>query len=397
MRVELLRLQSDGWVCHPDRDYVAREQAALVLYFGQTDRLLNEAVFESLRARFPSACLAGCSSGTQTLDASVDDDAVVAAAIYFDHTKVRGECEVIAQASESHACGLKLGQRLHHEDLALVWVLSDGSTVNGTQLVRGLADALGERIPVVGGLAGDGGRFQTTLAGLNRPASAGQVVAIGFYGRQLRHGTAAVGGWDAFGPPRRITRSDGNVLMELDGNPALDLYERYLGDEADGLPGTALIYPLRIWNPDQPDTDVVRTVLSIDRSARSMTFAGDVPQGWAAQLMRGAHERLVAGAEQAALAALKRMGPVSGESDFFTFLVSCVGRRLLMGQRTSDEVDVVQQAVRDALGEKARSLGFYSYGELAARASTGRCELHNQTMMVTIIGEESIVPGAVDG
>jgi len=84
-----------------------------------------------------------------------------------------------------------------------------------------------------------------------------------------------------------VTRSAGNVLFELDGEPALDLYERYLGPEdSKGLPGSALLFPIEVHDPEQPDSSVMRTVLAVDRKSRSMTFAGDVPQGWTAQLMR---------------------------------------------------------------------------------------------------------------
>jgi hypothetical protein len=388
MHVELLQWHPSGSWCSPA---TAPEAAApspdgstsLVLYFGQTDLLRHDHLYAGLRARFPTALIAGCSTGTPALADTLDDEAVVAAAIRFDHTAVRAACEPIASATESRACGQRLGEQLLADDLALVLVLSDGSRVNGTQLVEGLGAALGPKVCIAGGLAGDGARFETTLVGLQGPASTGQVVAIGLYGHQLRFGAAAAGGWDAFGPPRRVTRSEGNVLFELDGKPALDLYERYLGDEADGLPGTALLYPLKIWQHDRPDTDLVRTVLAIDREARSMTFAGDIPQGWAAQLMRGNHERLVAGAEQAATLAMAGLAAPAGDGDSLALLVSCVGRRLLMGQRTADEVDAVQRR----LGPQVRCIGFYSYGELAPRASTGVCELHNQTMTVTVLTE----------
>ena len=95
---------------------------------------------------------------------------------------------------------------------------------------------------------------------------------------------------------RRISRSSGNILFDLDGTPALDLYERYLGEEAEGLPGTALLFPLEISDPASPETTLVRTVLAIDREKRSMTFAGDMPEGWTAQLMRGNIAHLAAGA-----------------------------------------------------------------------------------------------------
>lgn len=405
MQVELLQWQmsrdaggapAPGWCALPagaaplDRRGAPPDVATLVLCFGPTDRLLAEPVYPSLRARFPTAVIASCSSGTQAFDADLDDDAVVASVIHLERSRLHAVCVPIGDAAQSHACGAELGARLRAadpaDDLALVLVLSDGSSVNGTRLVDGLGAALGPAVPIVGGLAGDGARFQTTLVGLDGPAQPGQVVAIGLYGRELRHGAAAVGGWDAFGPPRRVTRASGNVLHELDGRPALDLYEHYLGEEAEGLPGSALIYPLRIWQPDRPDTDLVRTVLAIDREARSMTFAGDIPEGWSAQLMRGNHDRLVAGAEQAAGTALAGL-PAADGSDTLALLVSCVGRRLLMGQRTADEVESVQQAVQAQLGERARCIGFYSYGELAPRAASGVCELHNQTMTVTLLTE----------
>ncbi|MFM2057529.1 MAG: hypothetical protein RLY71_1914, partial [Pseudomonadota bacterium] len=343
------------------RGDVPADAVTLVLCFGPTDRLQAEPVYPSLRARYPAAVIACCSSGTQTFDAELDDDAVVASVIHLERSRMHAVCAPITDAAQSQDCGAELGARLRMadpaDDLALVIVLSDGSSVNGTRLIGGLGAALGPTVPIVGGLAGDGARFQTTLVGLDGPAQPGQVVAIGLYGRELCHGVAAVGGWDAFGPPRRVTRASGNVLHELDGSPALDLYERYLGEEAEGLPGSALLYPLRIWQPDRPDTDVVRTVLAIDRQTRSMTFAGDIPEGWSAQLMRGSHDRLIAGAEQAAKGALAGL-PAAGASDTLALLVSCVGRRLLMGQRTADEVEAVQQAVQARLGERARCIGF---------------------------------------
>ena len=177
-------------------------------------------------------------------------------------------------------------------------------------------------------------------------------------------------------------RSRGNILFELDGEPALDLYSRYLGEEdVKGLPGTALLFPLRIRNPERPDHDIVRTVLAVDRDARSMTFAGDVPEGWVAQLMRGNFNRLAAGAAKAARQACASLG--QGGSASIALLVSCIGRRLLMGQHTMDEV----AAAGAEIGTSVPRLGFYSYGEISPHNASGMCELHNQTMTVTTLSE----------
>lgn len=377
----------------------ALPESDLILYFGATDRVRDVRIHDSLRHRFPRALIAGASAGSQILQGNVNDDEVVAVAVKFGATRVRGVCEPIADTADSIDCGRRLGRQLStmgkasatcaidtsgkaDGELAAVFVLSDGLTVNGTQLAEGLASVLGPNVALSGGLAGDGPRFGETLVGLNAAPRARQVVAIGLYGNALRVSHAAAGGWNPFGPSRRITKAAGNVLFELDGKPALDLYERYLGEEAAGLPGTALLYPLNVWHPAQPEQSVVRTVLGINARARSMTFAGDLAEGWRAQLMRGAHEGLINGAADAAHRAVRGMASdVQGAR--LALLVSCVGRRLLMGQRTSDEVT----AVRRVLGSGVGSLGFYSYGELAPRESTGRCDLHNQTMTVTMLAE----------
>jgi hypothetical protein len=148
------------------------------------------------------------------------------------------------------------------------------------------------------------------------------------------------------------------------------------------LPGTALLFPLLIRDPAQPDHDVVRTILAVDRDARTMTFAGDVPEGWVAQLMRGNFDRLAAGAAEAARQARSGIG-ATGEQDSLAVLVSCIGRRLLMGQHVVDEVE----AAGVELGHGMPRLGFYSYGEISPHGVSGVCQLHNQTMTVTTISE----------
>ncbi len=233
-----------------------------------------------------------------------------------------------------------------------------------------------------GGLAGDGPDFASTLVGVDDRPRPNSVAAVGFYGGAIRIGFGYGGGWDVFGPRRRITRSVGNILCELDGKPALDLYERYLGEEdSAGLPSTGLLFPLRIYDADAPDMATVRTILGVDRDRRSMTFAGDMPEGWVAQLMRGSFHRLTAGAATAARAAHPPAMDLGG--DELALLVSCIGRRLLLGQQTIDEVE----AVGAELGAGVRRIGFYSYGEISPHAASGVCQLHNQTMTVTTIRE----------
>jgi hypothetical protein len=384
---ELIWKKAQGWsrrsAANGHRANGDAPKTDLVLYFGIREALENGVRYQELRAMFPDAHIVGCSTGGQIHNNDVTDDEITAATLSFDATKIRLACEPAQTPGRSRACGEAIGQTLAAHDLAGIFILSDGLNVNGSELVAGITSVVGGRVPVTGGLAGDGAQFKETLVGGDCAPRKHTVAAVGFYGAAIRFGHGSAGGWDEFGPRRRITCSAGNVLHELDGGPALDLYERYLGEEeAKGLPGTALLFPLRIYNPERPKHDLVRTVLAIDREKRSMTFAGDMPQGWVAQLMRGNFDRLAAGAGDAARQASNGIAQRS-DSDGLAVLVSCIGRRLLMGQHTAEEVE----AVGAEFDSRIPRLGFYSYGEISPHAISGVSELHNQTMTVTAIAE----------
>ena len=347
-----------------------------MLAFGATGTVTASDSWSELRRRHPDAILLGCTTGGEIHGCDVLDESLSATAIHFNDTEIAAAETDVAQGS--FEAGRSIGARLARSDLKALFVLSDGTRTNGSDLVRGLRDAAGPHVVLVGGLAGDGPNFGTTYVGLNGQPSPGKVAAIGFYGDKLNVGHGSAGGWDVFGPERRITKAKANVLHELDGKPALDLYKRYLGPEAAELPGSALLFPLRIYPADKPEQAIVRTVVGIDEEARTMTFAGDMPEGYCAQLMRGNFDRLIQGAAHAAEQA---QGERQGER--VAILVSCIGRKLLLGQRTREEVEAVQSV----LGEGTHLAGFYSYGEVSPHAVTGSDELHNQTMTITTLSE----------
>jgi hypothetical protein len=371
--------ENAGWPTPSSND----THSDLVFFFGKRQVLACRDRYHELRAMFPHAHIVGCSTGGQIHNEDVTDHEITAVALGFDATRLRVACEPAFAADCSRACGEAIGRALAAPDLVGVFVLSDGLNVNGSELVAGISGVVGKDVSITGGLAGDGADFRETLVGADCTPRKHLVAGVGFYGSAIRIGHGSAGGWDEFGPRRRITKSRGNVLFEFDGAPALDLYERYLGeDEAKGLPGSGLLFPLRIFDPERPQHDIVRTILAIDRKARSMTFAGDVPQDWTAQLMRGHFDRLAAGAAQAARQAVDAIGG-GYTGDSVAILVSCIGRRLLMGQHTADELE----ATSAEFGPRIPQLGFYSYGEISPHRVSGVCELHNQTMTVTTIAE----------
>jgi hypothetical protein len=379
--------RSDGWVEGARRGDSSGD-AALVLYFAAPEALDVVSPFEELSRRHPSALVVGCTTGGEILGGDVRDGSVVAAALGFESASVRAAIRDASGRADSESIGRSLGEELSSfGGLRALFVLSDGMGIDGDALVSGCVASVGSGVSVTGGLAGDGARFERTLVGCGGPPIAGRVVAIGFFGQSVLVGSGCVGGWTPFGPSRTITRSRGNVLLELDGEPALDLYSRYLGDDAAGLPGSALLFPLSVSRVGVVDSgsDVVRTIVGIDESERSLVFAGGMPEGSSARLMRGRFEALIDGAAGAAGAAFSASGFGGGDggSASLALLVSCIGRKLLMGQRVGEEAEVVASV----MGADCECLGFYSYGELAPPGLGDSCRLHNQTMTVTFLSE----------
>ena len=369
-----------GWdKVHPgDFDHVPQ----LVLVFGGVSALSEPKVLGEIREAYDGATIVGCSTAGEICGTQVLDDSLVATAVHFEQSEVAGSQVGVGDAADSYAAGKRLAEELDKNGLTHAFVLSDGLKVNGSELVKGIVDHLPPDVSLTGGLSGDGGQFKQTKVIWNGEAASGSVVLIGFYGTRLKVGSASMGGWDPFGPERLITRSDGNVLFELDGRSALDLYRQYLGEHAAGLPATGLLFPLSL-RGDDGHAGVVRTVLAVNDSNQSMTFAGDLHEGTYARLMKANFDRLIDGAGGAAKVCRQAMDPTPSE---LAILISCVGRKMVLSQRIEEEVE----GVEEVLGSQCVLTGFYSYGEISPFRPAAKPELHNQTMTVTTLSEVSL-------
>lgn len=364
-------------------DKIKAVDPSFVVLMAGTDVLKNGDLAKSLSMQLPSAQIIGCSTSGEIGGKGVSDGGIEVAAARLESGRVKTVSETLRDAAESREIGARLGDGLNGADLKAVFVLSPGVNVNGSELVAGLRSKLPEGVVLTGGLAGDGTRFAETVTILNDGTHADRVVALGLYGDNLIVGAGSKGGWKPFGPARLVTKVEGNVLYELDGKPALELYKSYLGDRAAELPASGLLYPLAILRDDQSVTGLIRTILSVDHEKNSLVLAGDIPEGSRVCLMHADKYALAEGATEAAAEATGTTTPAEGES--LSICVSCVGRRLVMGEDVDDEID----GARTVLGESGRVIGFYSYGEIAPFSETGQAELHNQTMTITHISEKA--------
>lgn len=374
MELATFRYSNGAW-SHPFPPLDSSQ--TLVIAFAATSYLDRPEILAELAAAFPRGIVIGCSTSGEIDQTAIRDGSLTAAAVRFASTRVRQAHTRLVAPSDSFAAGEALATELAADDLRAVLVLSEGVHVNGSELVHGLNTKLPAHVVVTGGLAGDGPRFARTWVLANGEPRADTIVAVGLYGPSLRVTHGSQGGWDAFGPERKVTKSQGNVLYTLDGRPALELYKSYLGERAAELPSSALLFPLSLRDSMNTSTSVVRTVLSVDEATQSMTFAGDIPTGHYVKLMRANFDRLVLGARDAGQAA---MGEHAGPT--LSIAISCVGRRLVLGERTEEETE----ATLETLPHGTMQIGFYSYGEISPH-TTGRCDLHNQTMTLTVLSE----------
>ncbi len=358
--------------------------STLVMAFCAPEYLQDQTPIQALLDAYPQSCVIGCSTAGEIIDDSVFDHSIIVAIMKFKETPIKQACFEVNSSDDSFEVGKSLAESLKQEDLRGVFLISDGLNVNGSELIKGVNHILPENVTVTGGLAGDGSRFKNTWIISEREIKQNHVAAIGFYGDKICIGHGSKGGWDSFGPERRITKSKGNVLYELDGKPALALYKEYLGDRAEGLPATGLLFPLAIRKNLKDEKEIVRTILAVDEKKQTLTFAGDVPSGYLAKLMRANFDRLIAGANLAAESAKIHCAGDGGNHPILVVAISCVGRRLLLGEYIEEEVE----STLEVFPKETKQIGFYSYGEISPYG-LGRCDLHNQTMTLTTFSERS--------
>jgi len=368
---------ANGW--NSELDVSLDSEQTLMIIFGDSAINQFESALAELKQKFPLCRSIGCSTAGEIYQEDIFDQSLSIAIIRFEKTQLDQAVVAVSDADQSEQAGRDIAWQLNKPELQAIFILSDGLSVNGTTLVKGLTDELPENVVITGGLAGDGDKFEQTWVLDHFDRSSHKVAAIGFYGSEIKFSHGSRGGWDVLGTYKEVTHSEGNVLFELDGQPALELYRKYLGELSKELPSSGLLFPLAIQNEEEIDGNTVRTILAINEEQQSITFAGDIPQKAKVQLMRANFDRLIDGAAKAAESSLFEQ---QLDAPVLSIAISCVGRRLVLAQRVEEEIE----AVKEILPEDTQQIGFYSYGEISPLAS-GRCDLHNQTMTLTLIAE----------
>ena len=272
----------------------------LVLAFGASELADDPAPFNDLAAAFPDAVLLGCSTSGEIAGTQVHDASISVAVARFEHTALR---RAVTEVRESQPipgdAGARLAGSCRRRACARCSCSATACGVNGTPLVDGLTQNLPPGVAISGGLAGDGSRFvRTWVLDGGEPAQQ-RICAVGFYGRAparrpwLRRRLVGLRSRAAHHPLRgqRAVRAG----RQAGAGPVQDLPGRSRGRPARHGAAVSAVGAAR----GRRGEPLVRTILGIDEQRRSLTFAGDMPQGGMARLMRANNDRLIESAGQA--------------------------------------------------------------------------------------------------
>lgn len=327
-----------------------------------------------------TANLAGCTTDGEISGAGLSSGSAVLAGIVTDRIDFHlSVAENLSQGSES--VGKKLARGLPESTL-YVQLFSDGITGNGCAILQGISSVLGENLPVSGGTAGDDGKFKRTWQFAGKKILTDAAVAIGFSG-DFKLGTGVRSGWMPIGLAIKVTRASGNILYELNGEPALKVFERFLGKHANKLPEIGVEYPLGLvgrWGDvGEEDYCLLRATMSVNRKEGSISFAGEIPEGAMVNLTCGDISSVLQASKKAAQLAMTDLGDAKAA---MIFCYSCMARKIVLGRRTREEIELI----REVISPELPIVGFYTYGEYSRVKRNGPSFLHNETATVSVIG-----------
>lgn len=353
------------------------ENTMILVFFEST--LVIDQHLKNIKNVFPKSKIIGSSTSGEIQNGEINDNSIVCVVTKFANTRLKLISSPVNYETSALA-GRALSESLASPELKNILLFSEGLNVDGSALIKEMHQTLTQmkiNVPISGGLAGDGTRFINTFVIFDIEVKTCHAAALGFYGEHIQVFTGTGTGWDPFGPTRVITKAYRNTVYEIDGVPALQLYREHLKDDALNLPVSGVLFPLGVsWGKDK---NIVRSVAQIDEAQNGLIFASSIPENTTVQLMHSNVMKLIDAAENA----LDNCSlDFTSGSPTLALIVSCIGRRLIMGQKTEDEIEII----RDRLPIHTEICGFYSYGEFAPTAHKQN-ELHNQTMTLIIFQE----------
>jgi hypothetical protein len=357
------------------------ENPDIVIAFSST-ALNQKDIVRGINEASGKAPLVGCSDAGQITNEGPNKGGVSVMVIKSDSIKfIPGTGgQVAGGAREAGAALAKDISGKARDSLKLLMMLTDVLKGNGADVVRGVQDILGQDFLVVGGAAGDDFQFKETFVYYYDQVLPSSVVGVGLSGK-FSVGIGVRHGWMPVGLPQKVTKSSGAVIEEIEGKPAVAIYEEYFGKKAEELKAEplaimAITYPLGM-SVEGSEEFLIRDPITVDEKG-AITCAAEIPEDSEIRLMIGSKDNAIAAAKDAARKALDQLG---GAKPKAIVVFNCIARNKLFGQDAGDEI----QAIQSILGVNVPLIGFYTYGEQApigGNVTRPFSCFHNETVVI---------------
>jgi hypothetical protein len=266
-------------------------------------------------------------------------------------------------------------------------IFSDGLIEKGSEMLMGIKETLGLSFPIFGASAADNMNFKKTYQYYNREILNNGLVGTilsgdGVFGYGLRHG------WHPLGRPHTVTQSSGNVIKEIDSEPAVNIYMNYFKKSLEEIKSVlmriSILYPLGIYLTHEEEY-LLRNVISINPEG-GLVCQGDIPQESEIRIMMGTQESALQATRQAAMEA---MHAFKNTSPLGAIIFESVSRINLLGYRVNEEINIIKSAI----GDDVPLIGVCTFGEQAPLRSLqyhGESHFHNETVAILTLGEKFV-------
>jgi hypothetical protein len=360
---------------------IGSSKCDLVLVFSSVKFDLHELI-KGVRSITGQAKIVGCTTSGEITNYGRQTESTVVLCMKTD-------TEIYTSFNEGiKTNGQKTGEELSEKLIkgfsesvkGTMMILPDGLAGNLSPLVRGIYDTSGANVRLVGGSAGDDFQFKSTYQIFNDKVTSDGVCGI-LFPPEIKIGIGIKHGWSPIGELMVVTKSEGNILYELNNRPALDVYFEALNKPADNV--------TQMYLTEVSETSPIGIVevggkhlirhLYAPTPERGIACFGDIPQESIVSIMSGDKTTLIKSAEEASLEAISAIG---GRNVKAVIVFDCVSRVFILKEKVNEEIE----AIKKVLGRDIPIFGFYTYGEIGAFEG-GQPTFHNKTIIVCTIAE----------
>jgi diguanylate cyclase (GGDEF)-like protein/PAS domain S-box-containing protein len=322
-------------------------------------------ILSELVELLPDAIIIGSTTDGEIAHGESSRNGTVISFVEFEKATLKYAVDI---SSDSFQRGERLAKKLKTDNSKLFILLSEGLHTNGENFLKGI-ESIAPDIKIAGGMAADYANFQKTLVFTKDFILANGAVGVSINSDELEIFNDYNFSWQKIGKKLKITKSEGNIVYEIDGRSAVDTYKHYLGEKvAYKIPSICIEFPLLI---EENNTLMARSVIAASGDG-SLTFSANMPEGSEVYFGYGNPEEI-----------LKHTNVIPSKLKKFEpeiiFVYSCMARLHFVGPMINQELK--------PLADIAPMSGFFTYGEFFSNEHN---RFLNQTMTVLAMREKEV-------